>query len=409
LRVVFDRRAPDPAQQRRRIKANRHHHQFGTNTLGNLTYSYDRLGRRTLVGGSFARTGLPAAIASATYDAANELTNWNGANISYDANGNMLAGGGNTFTWNARNQVATLNGVALQYDAFGRRIKNASGTSFFYDGANVVQELSGSTVTANLLSGGIDEVFKRTDSSGAFTQLKDALSSTIALADSNGNVQTSYTYDPFGNTSVTGTVTGNKFQYTGRENEGGGLYYYRARYYSSLLGRFVSEDPMRFVGGINFYSYVEDSPLMYRDPSGNIADDGPPPCNPLDCVHSPEEIQKMQEEWERRIQRWKREEQQAVDDYNQYIRRQEALARRYSPPPKSGHGCLKAYGETAVGALVILGDIAFAWYVLPEILGEEGTIGLVEAVHGSPAAALPGVPGVLVYVDGLKSITQECY
>ncbi len=246
-------------------------YQFGSNTLGNLTYSYDQLGRRVQVGGSFARTGLPSAISSATYDAANELTNWNGASISYDANGNMLSGGGNAFTWNARNQVATLNHASLQYDAFGRRIKNAAGTSFLYDGANAVQELFGSTVTANLLSGGIDEIFGRTDSSGAFTPLKDALGSTIALVDSIGNVQTAYTYDPFGNTSVTGTSNTNEFQYTGRENEGNGLYYYRARYYSPLLGRFVGEDPLGFAGsGPNFYAYTADSPTNFSDPLGLI-------------------------------------------------------------------------------------------------------------------------------------------
>jgi YD repeat-containing protein len=38
---------------------------FGANTLGNLTYSYDQLGRRTQIGGSFARTNLPEALAFA--------------------------------------------------------------------------------------------------------------------------------------------------------------------------------------------------------------------------------------------------------------------------------------------------------------------------------------------------------
>ena len=142
-------------------------YKFNANTLGNLAYSYDELGRRTQVGGSFAQTSLPGAIASASYDAANELTNWNGTPISYDLNGNMLSDGANTFSWNARNQVATLNTVSLQYDAFGRRTKNLQNTSFLFDGANAVQELSGSTATATLINGGIDEIFTRSDSSGS--------------------------------------------------------------------------------------------------------------------------------------------------------------------------------------------------------------------------------------------------
>src|SRR5579864_8956332 len=168
----------------------------------------------------------------------------------------MLSHGTNTFSWNARNQVASLNSVSLQYDGFGRRTKNLQNTSFLFDGVNAVQELSGLTPTANLISGGIDEIFTRGDSTGAFTPLKDALGSTIALVDATGNLVTQYAYDPFGNTTVSGAGNSNAFQYTGRENEGNGLYFYRARYYSPLLGRFINEDPIGLGGGLNTYSYA---------------------------------------------------------------------------------------------------------------------------------------------------------
>jgi RHS repeat-associated protein len=208
-------------------------------------------------------------MSSATYDAANELTNWNGTSISYDLNGNMLSDGVNVFTWNARNQVATLNSVGLQYDGFGRRTKNLQNTSFLFDGANAVQELSGSTATANLMSGGIDEIFTRADSTGAFTPLQDALGSTIALIDASGGLVTQYAYDPFGKTTVSGATNANAFQYTGRENEGNGLYFYRARYYSSQLGRFINQDPMGFAGsGPNLYAYTGNSPTNFSDPFG---------------------------------------------------------------------------------------------------------------------------------------------
>ena len=155
-------------------------YKFNANTLGNLTYSYDSLGRRTQIGGSLAQTGLPGTVASATYDAANEPTNWNGTPISYDPNGNMLSDGANAFAWNARNQVATLNNVSLQYDGFGRRTKNLQNTSFLFDGANAAQELSGTTVAANIWTGGMDEFFQRADSSGTVVPLTDGLGSVIA-------------------------------------------------------------------------------------------------------------------------------------------------------------------------------------------------------------------------------------
>jgi RHS repeat-associated protein len=253
-------------------------YKFNANTLGNLTYSYDSLGRRTQVGGSFAQTGLPGAVTSASYDAANELLNWNDTNISYDLNGNMLSDGSNTFTWNARNQVAALNNVSLQYDAAGRRTRNAAGKSFLYDGANATQELVNGNVTANIFTGGIDQVFQRADGSGTVVPITDALGSVLALADANGNLTTYYSYDPFGNTTVSGAANTNPSQYTGRENEGTGLYYYRARYYSPLLGRFVSEDPKGFAAGINFYRYVDDNPLNFFDPFG-MDKNKSEPCN----------------------------------------------------------------------------------------------------------------------------------
>jgi RHS repeat-associated protein len=243
-------------------------YQSGTNTLGNLGYGYDQAGRRTQVSGSFARIGLPQPITSASYDVANELINWNGLTIPYDANGNMLSDGVNVFTFDARNQAASINGINLQYDAFGRRTQNLLGAGFLYDGANAIETLSGATVTSHMLTGEIDEVFSRTDSSGSLVQLTDALGSTIALVDSTGNIQTSYTYDPFGGTSITGLIGTNVFEYTGRENEGNGLYYYRARYYSPQFGRFISEDPIGYWGGINAYAYVGNNPVNFVDPFG---------------------------------------------------------------------------------------------------------------------------------------------
>jgi RHS repeat-associated protein len=162
-----------------------------------------------------------------------------------------------------------MTGASFQYDAFGRRVLNAAGHGILYDGVNPVQELSGSTVTANLLTGlGVDEVFTRTDSAGARSFLADALGSTISLTDANGAVQTQYTYGPFGATTATGATSGNSFEFTGRENDGTGLYYYRARYYSPTLQRFISEDPIGFGGGLNFYGYVGNDPTGRIDPLG---------------------------------------------------------------------------------------------------------------------------------------------
>jgi len=246
---------------------------LGATTLGNLSYAYDNAGRRISVGGSFARTGLPLAVTTTAYNAANELTQWGTANLFYDPNGNMTSDGVNSFVWNARNQLASMNlgANSFQYDPFGRRVaKTISGstTNYLYDRANVAQEVAGGVPTANLLSGGIDEVFTRTDAAGARSFLAGALGSTLALSDSAGAVQTSYTYEPFGNATISGSPTTNSFTYTGRELDGTGLYFYRARYYNPTLQRFLSEDPIGLRGGINRYSYGGNNPTSFTDPSG---------------------------------------------------------------------------------------------------------------------------------------------
>ena len=67
---------------------------------------------------------------------------------------------------------------------------------------------------------------------------------------------------------ASGSATTNSFAYTGRELDAGNLYFYRARYYNPSLQRFVSEDPLRFAGGIHLYAYTEGNPINFTDPFG---------------------------------------------------------------------------------------------------------------------------------------------
>ena len=201
-----------------------------------------------------------------------------------DANGNLTSDGTNTYTWDARNHLSAISGAApgsfaYVYDALNRRVsKSVAGntTQFLYDGLNPVQELQSGSASANLLTGlNIDEYFQRTDSAGTRDLLTDALGSTWGLADSSGTLQSAYSYQPFGSVTPSGTTSTNPYQYTGRENDSGAgpfegdLYYNRARYYSPVLQRFMSQDPLGFAGGDpNLYAYVYDDPVNLLDPRG---------------------------------------------------------------------------------------------------------------------------------------------
>ena len=92
--------------------------------------------------------------------------------------------------------------------------------------------------------------------------------SVVALSNQAGNVVDTYGYTAFGESS--NVLTGNAFRYTGRRiDPETGLYYYRARYYSPKLGRFLQTNPVGTKDDLNLYTYVGDDPLDRTDPSGN--------------------------------------------------------------------------------------------------------------------------------------------
>jgi RHS repeat-associated protein len=250
-------------------------HQGPAGVIESLTYTYDTAGNRiNLTRANSAATNLPAAV-QAAYDAANEQTQFAGANLTYDQNGNLTSDGTNTYTWDARNRVTALSGAvsaSFSYDALGGRIsKTVNGVTaqYLYDGNDIVLESGASGVASYLRSLNIDEPFVRQSSSNEFYHT-DALGSVLALTGQTGATQTSYNYEPFGKTTITG-ASSNPFQYTGRENDGTGLYYYRARYYSPLLYRFIREDPINFHNpdsNTNFYLYSLNNPVNFKDPFG---------------------------------------------------------------------------------------------------------------------------------------------
>ena len=241
-----------------------------------LTYQYDTAGNRvSLSRNNGTASLLPNAVASATYDAANEQTAFAGATLTYDSNGNLTNDGVNTYHWDAWNRLIGISGgstASFAYDSLGRRVSktiNGTNTQFAYDGDDITAEIGGGAVsTAYLRSLNIDEMFGFLRQDGVYFSIYDGIGSTLALTNQSGTPSVQYSYEPFGKTQISNPSFTNPFQFTGRENDNNGLSHYRARYYSSKAQRFVSEDPLGLLGGVNVYSYVTNNPISFTDPQG---------------------------------------------------------------------------------------------------------------------------------------------
>ncbi len=226
-------------------------------------------------------------IASA-YDAENRLLTAGPTTFTYDGNGNMTARGADTFAYDPENRLtqSTIAGasVTYRYDGSGRRMERTDGTSKRY------------VVDVNRP---LPTVLAETDGSGSFTAYYvyglglvsriysdgniryyhfDFRGSTVALTDPTQAVTDTYAYDPFGKVLNSEGATPNPFRYVGRYalmDEGNGLLFVRARWYSQELGRFLTKDPLpgNELDGQskNRYAYAFGNPVRLVDPSGYSA------------------------------------------------------------------------------------------------------------------------------------------
>ncbi|WP_374706029.1 RHS repeat-associated core domain-containing protein [Brevibacillus reuszeri] len=99
----------------------------------------------------------------------------------------------------------------------------------------------------------------------------------VAISDGNGQELNSYAYDTWGNVISKTEGMSNPYQYSGEPyDEKTGFYYLRARYYDPKVGRFISEDTYKGAVdnplSLNRYTYVENNPLRYKDPTGHWKD-----------------------------------------------------------------------------------------------------------------------------------------
>lgn len=255
-----------------------------TRVTGGDTLEYDAMG-------NFSGGKLGGSSVTGTVTTGNRETAWRGVSHTFDADGNVITSGSRTFYWSADglldSVVAGTTTLHYEYNAAGQLVKksrNGTATSYFlWDGQQLAAELNGSATsrTAEYVyaSGAADVPFAVEWGSGALSYYRQdhVLGNVAGLvrSDSGGSatLQEQYTYDEFGvPTTVVDSLSGaNRLQWKGAFYEGDSarLYYLRARWYDPEQGRFMSEDPLGFLGGgLNMYQFAAGDPVNGSDPSG---------------------------------------------------------------------------------------------------------------------------------------------
>jgi RHS repeat-associated protein len=119
-----------------------------------------------------------------------------------------------------------------------------------------------------VLSGrAIDDHAAVVSSSGATFNSADSVNSTVVTTDGLGAKTNQIRYEPFGASSSASTQPEPFWSFTGRIEVITNMLNYRARFYSSILARFITEDPIKN-HGVSPYAYVSNAPLSFVDPFG---------------------------------------------------------------------------------------------------------------------------------------------
>ena len=251
-----------------------------------------------------------------THSSSNEITQIGVVPILSDANGNTSDDGTYLYNYDEENRLTQVTRKSdarvigrYEYDALGRRIKKVADpflhrggqkigtgknvaatptaveTRYFYDDSRIIEEQTATGVTqATYVYGNyVDEILTM-DRTATYYYHQNSLWSVAAITNAAGATVERYIYDAYGlPTALNGTgvpvaanpwgtphsAIGNPWMFTGRQfDEETALYFYRARSYDAVKGRFLQRDPLGYEDGMNLYDYVDSRPTFYTDPLG---------------------------------------------------------------------------------------------------------------------------------------------
>jgi RHS repeat-associated protein len=240
-----------------------------------------------------------------SYDHTNPLNQLEGfsgalgtASFGHDAEGNRISrtldGQGTGYAWDGKNRLAKVTlpdttVINYTYDYQNRRVKRVQGSEtrgyLYGSGYEVLEEfINGQSLALN--AWGPAGLASRTDAQGqTLFYLKDGLGSVLAIMDEKAGIIQSYEYSAFGET-LSGQDAVNSFRFVGgfggQVDDATGLVYFWNRWYDPQVGRWVSEDPIRWDSdNANMFGYAGNGPVGYFDPAGLKKCDVSVPASPV--------------------------------------------------------------------------------------------------------------------------------
>jgi RHS repeat-associated protein len=258
----------------------------GSSTTDQWHYVYDAASNRTQT--TWSLNGGSTNTRSYAYNGANEIcweysgsssnacdsTPTGARTFDFDQIGNLYQDNDSlSIAYNAANQSTSIGSLDFAYAGAGQAERILSGSDVIDNDELGVAHFGSYYYTRDPFG---QPLSRRYGSTGRWYALYDGQGSVVGMTDSSGNLVSTYSYDPYGQTRSIGGSIGSSFDWPFRYTAGffdseNDYYHLGERYYDPALGRFTQTDPINQLSDLtqgNRYAYVGADPVNSVDPTG---------------------------------------------------------------------------------------------------------------------------------------------